>query len=146
MLTRISTAQQTIMIGLELVCGVIFGTPSRNCTGSGICMVSSLQTLRRKRYPCDHVMAYLGQGINGELTIRIPFTAVPEALRRQFFRDKIFKVDETFQIPPWLTSPWGKYRIYIPPGRYEIQKSADSWIIIFPQFQTSDCSTFPTRN
>lgn len=146
MLTRISTAQQTIMIGLELVCGVIFGTPSRNCTGSGICMVSSLQTLRRKRYPCDHVMAYLGQGINGELTIRIPFTAVPEALRRQFFRDKIFKVDETFRIPPWLTSPWGKYRIYIPPGRYEIQKSADSWIIIFPQFQTSDCSTFPTRN
>ena len=146
MVIRISTAQQTIMIGLELVCGVIFGTPSRHSTGSGICMVSSLQILRRKRYPCDHVMAYLGQGINGELTIRIPFTAVPEALRRQFFRNKIFKVDETFQIPPWLTSPWGKYRIYIPPGRYEIQQSADSWIIIFPQFQTSDCSTFPTRN
>lgn len=143
MVAKISKAQRTFLVSLELVCGVIFGTPSRNCTGSGICMVTSLQILRKNRYACSYVRAWLGRGMGGELMIRFPFEAVSDPSHRQLLSCKLFEVDETFRIPPWLTSAWGKSSIFIPPGRYAIRKTDDSWIIIFPVNQFTQPSSIP---
>lgn len=115
----------------EYVCGVVFGTPSRHCTGSGVCMVTSLQILKRRQYACRYVKAYLGRGHRGEITLRVPFDSFPEEHIARVLNKGIFQVEETFQIPPWLTGAWGGHRIYIPPGKYSTVVLADAWLIRF---------------
>lgn len=136
-------ASAVLTLGFEMICGVIFGTPSRNCTGSGICMVTSTGHLRRRKFPCASVTAYFSMSPEGVIFLRIPCETADSDRYRHLFRRRIFEVDETFRIPPWLTSAWGKSSIFIPPGRYAIRKTDDSRIIIFPVNQFTQTSSNP---
>lgn len=136
-------ASAVLTFGFEMICGVIFGTPSRNCTGSGICMVTSIGHIRRRKFPCECVTAYLSMAPDGAVFLRIPCDNASSDRYKLLFRRRIFEVDETFRIPPWLTGSWGKSSIFIPPGRYAIRKTADSWIIIFPVNHQSQPSSNP---
>lgn len=138
--TVTKAASVVLTLGFEMICGVIFGTPSRNCTGSGICMVTSIGHIRRRKFPCVCVTAYLSMSPEGAIYLRIPYSTADSDRHNHLFRKRIFEVDETFRIPPWLMSPWGKSSIFIPPGRYGIRRAADSWIIIFPVQNQSEPS------
>lgn len=43
----------------ELRFGVVFGTPSRHCDGSGVCVIARVPVLERWSIPCAYFKAIL---------------------------------------------------------------------------------------
>jgi hypothetical protein len=114
--TVTKAASAVLTLGFEMICGVIFGTPSRNCTGSGICMVTSIGHIRRRKFPCVCVTAYLSMSPEGAIYLQFPTVRrILTAITTCSGRD-IFEVDETFRDSPMANESVGKSSIFIPPG------------------------------
>jgi len=115
----------------EVMAGVVFGTPSRSCTGSGVCMVSSMQVLERLPMPCVFVLAFVSLWGGGQLLFRFPKSGLNVPLDETHFQTGYFLVEEEFTVPRWLMRAWGKPRIRIPAGRYPVHQTIDSWVVYF---------------
>lgn len=111
---------------------VVFGTPSRNCEGSGICMVTG-------RFPpgytisCPHARAILYcDEQNRELVFRFPKRYLSARAKERLFTDEKFLVEEPFRIPLKLVRQWKLPGRYIPTGRYLIEVYSNEFRLYFP--------------
>ncbi len=119
---------------------VIFGTPSRNCEGSGICMVTE-RLPGGHTVPCPHARVIIYCDIeNRELVFRFPRRYVTEQIERRFFSDSFFLVEEPFPIPLRLRRKWGIEGKYVPQGQYPIERYSTEWRIYFPWPTETDFS------
>ncbi len=116
----------------EVEMEVVFGTPSRNCEGSGICMVTERF---RPGYaiPCPHarVIIYCDKE-NRELVFRFPKRYLTEQIIERFFSDNVFYVEEAFLVPDRLIHQWQLPGKYIPSGCYPIEMYSAEWRLYFP--------------
>jgi hypothetical protein len=115
----------------ELRFGVVFGTPSKACEGSGVCMIASMELLHRWAIPCFFTVAFFSILEEGHFVFRIPVTSLNKGIRSRYFQNGIFGVEEAFSIPKWLVKVRGKPRIEIPPGIYRIEEIPGSLLIHF---------------
>ena len=114
----------------EIACSVVFGTPSKNCQGSGICMVA--KPAFTERIACRHVDAFVSSPSAGTLWFRFPASkAEHRALAERYFR-----VEEAFVIPGWLLAKSSMKSAVINPGSYPVLNTADGRWVIF----CVDCS------
>jgi len=111
---------------------VVFGTPSQNCIGSGICMVMN-RLPSRQQLRCPHAPAWLSfeQGL---LVFRFPKSEVlsEEAILR--FASPWFLVQEPFQVPRHCARQLGMPAQQISPGVYKIRETHLDWVLAFQLF------------
>ncbi|MCS6929732.1 MAG: hypothetical protein NZM43_09565 [Saprospiraceae bacterium] len=111
---------------------VIFGTPSRNCEGSGICMVTG-------RFPngytvsCPHAPAIIYcEQEREELVVRFQKRHLTEAVLKRLTESEMFLVEEPFCIPRQLVQRWGLPNRYIPAGRYPVEVYSKEYRLYLP--------------
>jgi len=103
---------------------VIFGTPSRNCSGSGICKVYTIHGAKRLNLSCEMVKVGL-MLVGTQLQMLFPKTGCSEQLIQQQFAAEYFKVEEDFVLPTWLSRKFQRPAVFVPVGRYPIQCKND---------------------
>lgn len=113
----------------EIKMEVVFGTPSQNCIGSGVCMVMS-RLPRTQALHCPHAPAWISYQ-SGRLDFRFRKNEVlrEDAIRR--FGSPFFLVNEAFCLPRLATRPLGLPSAWVSPGVYSIEHTALDWIIGF---------------
>jgi len=113
----------------EIKMEVVFGTPSQNCIGSGVCMVMS-RLPRAQVLPCPHAPAWISYQ-PGRLVFRFQKTEVlrEDSIRR--FSTPFFLVNEAFYLPRIAARQLGLPSSCVPPGVYALEQTAKDWIIAF---------------
>ncbi len=119
------TLVQTREIRME----VVFGTPSQNCIGSGICMVMNrLPSHRPLR--CPHAPAWISFE-HGLLVFRFLKTEVVREDAIYRFDAPWFLVQESFQIPLYAKRYLGLPSQWVSPGLYAIEERPKDWLLAF---------------
>lgn len=115
---------------------VVFGTPSRDCSGSGICKVYTIHAAKRLQIACEMVPARFAVS-DQDLLISFSEAECSESLKQKQFRDMHFWIEEAFQLPSWLAQKLEIPAAFIPAGGYLIQrKNGFIWLklpITFPR-------------
>ena len=107
---------------------VVFGSPSKDCQGSGICKLFTLHAQEGMNSPCAVVA---GELLLTECSIALLVAIV--SLPAQHIEGRNFIMEEEFVLPAWLnklhatTSPR-----YIPAGAYLFQRINRNMYIKFP--------------
>lgn len=110
---------------------VVFGTPSKNCSGTGICMIAG-------RFPqgytirCPHAPAIIHCIPNQELVFRFRKHRLPEGAAQTYFSAGFFPVEEAFTLPQRLIRLWNLSIETIAPGRYPLEEYSREWRLYFP--------------
>lgn len=115
----------------EYEMGVVFGTPSKNCDGAGVCMISRMSHLERLLIPCFFTVVFLTVIGEGYFVFRVPRAALSPMICQKYFGLGVFKVEESFFLPRWLVRIRGKPKIRIPPGIYRVEIVEGSYKIHF---------------
>ncbi|MBN8679495.1 MAG: hypothetical protein J0M29_14795 [Chitinophagales bacterium] len=117
---------------LEVRMEVVFGTPSQNCIGSGVCMVMHHLPQRYPLY-CPHAPALISfQG--GQILFRFLKTEMQRADACHRFEGPWFVVEEEFRMPKSTARRLGMPTEWIQPGVYAIEETAREWQIRFKVF------------
>lgn len=115
----------------EVEMEVVFGTPSKNCSGTGICMIAG-RFPQGYTIPCPHAPAIIHCIRNQELVFRFRKHRLPEEAARTYFSTGSFLVEEAFSLPQRLIRLWGLSIEAIPPGRYLLEEYSREWRLYFP--------------
>lgn len=110
---------------------VVFGTPSKNCSGTGICMIASLFP-HGYTIPCPHAPAIIHCIPNEELVFRFRKHRLCDRAVQAYFSSCFFQVDEPFTLPQRLVRLWALPISEIPPGRYFLEEYSGEWRLYFP--------------
>lgn len=111
---------------------VVFGTPSRNCSGTGICMIAS-RLPQGQDIPCPHAPAIIHCDPSGhELVFRFRKQRLTDRVVQEYFSSSYFLVEEAFSLPQRLIRMWGLPMSSIPPGRYSLEEYSREWRLYFP--------------
>ncbi len=116
----------------EVEMEVVFGTPSKNCSGAGICMIAG-------RFPqgytiaCPHAPAIIhcAPGQEQELVFRFRKNRLCGRAAQAYFTAGYFLVEESFSLPQRLIRQWGLPVDKIPPGRYLLEEYSREWRLYF---------------
>lgn len=115
----------------ELRFGVVFGTPSRHCDGSGVCVIARVPVLERWSIPCAFVIAFFSVWEEGHFVFRIPVEEITDPLYQQHFSKGFFRVEEAFEVPRWMAKALGKPKIAVPAGVYRVEQRSADYLIHF---------------
>jgi hypothetical protein len=110
---------------MQLQCEVMFGSPSSNCGGNGICKIvaKSIHPLSVfKRASCSHAKALFttqGDGKDASLIFRRDWLC--SNLMRQHLRHGILEMPEPCPIPPGIVTTLGLKVSELPAGLHLIE-------------------------
>lgn len=110
---------------------VVFGTPSRNCAGAGICMIAN-RFPQGYMIPCPHAPAIIYCIPGQELVFRFRKHHLCDRAVQAYFSAGDFLVEEDFALPQRLIRQWGLPAEKIPPGRYSMEEYSREWRLYFP--------------
>ncbi|MBK6929476.1 MAG: hypothetical protein IPH12_00930 [Saprospirales bacterium] len=110
---------------------VVFGTPSKNCSGAGICLITN-RIRQGYEIPCPHTPARIHYLPNQELVFRFRKRYLSEATVQAYFRSGFFLVEESFCLPRLLVRRWNLPLDQIQAGRYPVEEFALEWRLYFP--------------
>ena len=136
MLQNDTKATQTILPqGLALIreveMEVIFGTPSKNCSGAGICLIAN-RSARWDSISCPHTPAILHFSPGQELVFRFRKRHLDTPALQAYFGCGSFLVEESFSLPSQIVRRWALPFSSIPPGRYLLEEYSQEWRLYFP--------------
>lgn len=107
---------------------VVFGTPTRNCMGSGICKVYTIHGATRLNIACEMVLAHLAV-LDNQLQISFSIKSCTEQLLQKHFSQEYFWVEEIFPLPTWLSRKLQSSTAFVPIGQYPVQcKGGFIWL------------------
>lgn len=108
---------------------VVFGTPSKNCSGMGICMVARPYSSFLQRIICPSVLSK-ATCLNNQ-TVRFEFhrNDMSSAIIIQRFLDPYFLIEEPFALPVYLARKWSLDRRWAAPGAYPLIYQDNTWYI-----------------
>jgi hypothetical protein len=109
---------------------VVFGTPSKNCTGMGICMVARPNTSILRRIICPSVLS--NALLVDRQTIGFEFHRdnMNPAMIMQRFIHPYFMVEEPFMLPVYLVRRWSLETPWVAAGAYPLNFQNNIWRII----------------
>lgn len=111
---------------------VVFGTPSRNCSGAGICLVMNRSAKLLKRIVCPHAPALIYYNSGKELVFRFRKRLVDAGTVSLYFNKEGFLVEEPFSLPHRLVRQWNLPITQVQPGRYLLEEYSSEWRLYFP--------------
>jgi len=106
-------------------CEVMFGSPSSNCGGNGICKIVARDghsSLAFQRTSCSHAKAFFASSDGGE-SISLVFRRewLCGSLMRRHFRHSILEMPEPCPIPPAVINLFGLKMNELPAGLHIIE-------------------------
>lgn len=129
-----SKSAPTLLFGTviiqEVEMEVVFGTPSKNCSGAGVCLIAG-------RFPegykiaCSHAPARIHFLPGNELVFRFRKHALNNRIIQRYFKANSFLVEEPFQLPRQLVDQWSLPVQNIAAGQYPVQEFAQEWRLYF---------------
>jgi hypothetical protein len=125
----------TIFSPLEVRMEVVFGTPSQNCIGSGVCMVMHQLPQRYPLY-CPHAPALISYQ-DGLLLFRFLKMDMQRADAAARFRGPWFEVNEEFRMPRSTARRLGMPTEWVRPGAYPIEGNAKEWQLRFDLYEAN---------
>jgi hypothetical protein len=108
---------------------VVFGAPSQNCIGSGVCMVMN-RLPRQQQLPCPHAPTWISFE-RGLLVFRFSKAEVVRQDAISRFDAPWFLVQESFHVPLYTSRHLGLPSQWIRPGLYAIEETAKDWLLTF---------------
>ncbi len=132
-LAKIKTAPPGLLLAppvREVEMEVVFGTPSKNCSGAGVCMIAG-------RFPegyqiaCPHAPAIIHFLPGNELVFRFRKKHLNPDLVRRYFSAKRFVVEEPFRLPAQLVEQWKLPVRTVPAGYYAAEEYTQEWRLYF---------------
>ena len=114
----------------EVEMEVVFGTPSKNCSGTGICMIAS-RLPQGYLISCPHAHVIIHCIPNQELVFRFRKNRLCDRVAQAYFSAGYFLVEESFALPQRLIRQWGLPVDKIPPGRYLLEEYSREWRLYF---------------
>lgn len=122
--TKSSLLSSTDATGARLIrCDIVFGMPSQDCRGTGICKLSSdLDAPPNMKNECRHTVAFAGRGADENTVTMLFFRELLciDLFRRQFRRG-IFDMPESCNLPRKLADSLGLKAASLLPGQYRIE-------------------------
>lgn len=107
---------------------VVFGIPSRDCSGSGICKVYTIHAAKRLNIACEMVRVRFAM-FDEHLQLSFPEAVCTERLIQQHFSNAYFAMDENFVLPSWLSRKFQRPAVFVPCGEYPVlRKSGFIWL------------------
>lgn len=119
----------------EIMASVVFGTPSKNCEGIGICRMLDAKYTAGIMIKCPHVPGYLSlEAERGVLKIRFPKKFLTSQMVARHFCKRLFKVTESYKVPAHISRALGiKKNIQIAEGTYQVQETAEDLIVVIKE-------------
>ena len=91
----------------SMIAGVRFGAPGKNCKGSGICEVFEFKSeATLKTCKCKQVARIIARG-KYSLEFRFLNREIQETVRKKYFANNLFLVEEDVEMPNFLRSQLG---------------------------------------
>jgi hypothetical protein len=124
---------------------VVFGSPRRNCAGSGICRIVAWSDLATKSTQCPQYRARLYKSQPQELLLEVPLTNMPRRQFDQLFFGPHFVVEATFRLPLSITRTLFGHRTEIAAGEYPYTICRGVLSIRFPLQNSRRATDRPVR-
>jgi len=110
---------------------VLFGTPSRQCRGQGICMVAERRDeVAAPPFSCPLTPALLVQVSPARLQLIVPVSGLSEAVASRQFSGAFFEVKEAFLLPEFIRKYFkSPDNACIPVGHYPVKQDEQYFTI-----------------
>lgn len=135
MLRQSTEAVHPLLLGTALIreveMEVVFGTPSKNCDGAGVCLLTN-RLPRTHQIPCPHAPAIIHYPPGRELIFRFRKRYLDDRVLGSFFNDEKFLVEEAFRLPQQLVRQWQLPIRWVKPGRYVLEEYTQEYRLYFP--------------
>lgn len=119
----------SLALSCELEIEAVFGKPSKNCFGSGICMVLN-RLPAQHQLPCPHAPAWLSVK-QGRLVFRFSKSEVVRKDATSRLNTPLFLVQEPFRVPRYIARHLGLPSLWVPAGAYAIEETSRDWFLAF---------------
>ncbi len=88
-----------------LYCDVVFGSPSMDCNGTGICKLTSTRTLKQLsvKKDCRRTLGQIAASPNGHVSLFFFREFLCTHLYRQHFRKGVLVMKEACSLPSWIS-------------------------------------------
>lgn len=122
----------------EVITEIVFGTPSKNCEGVGLCRMLSPVFLKSKQIYCPHATAYFAMDkVRGIYSLRFPKSFLSRQMVARHFYKGLFKVTEPYRVPAHISRALGLQQILtIREGGYVVKETPADWIVVFDNGHT----------
>lgn len=113
---------------------VVFGSPQRQCTGSGLCNVIGPSDWLENANYCDCRKAIASIiWLSDYVLFQFVRSSFSDACYQKYFQDSCFLVEEYFE---YLPKGWAEsFRIQVEPGCYQAYDNGDYVRLFFPRIK-----------
>jgi hypothetical protein len=119
----------------QLSCDVVFGSPSADCSGTGVCKISAFATMPAKEIEqagCLHAPGVLIRAENGaSVSLLFAREMLCVKLIRTQFRNGVFILNDAFVLPTEITVALCLKFNTLLPGRYPVEENGGFYRIKF---------------
>lgn len=115
----------------EVEMEVVFGTPSKNCEGAGVCLLTERMP-KRQIITCPHAPAIIHYPPGRELIFRFIKSHLSQPVVQQYFSGDHFLVEEPFRLPLALVRRWRLPVRKVNPGHYLLEEYSREWRLYIP--------------
>jgi hypothetical protein len=117
----------------QMYSDVIFGSPSSNCNGLGVCKITALGQAAMQYSRCQAVGGLFSKNTAGDMQVLIPRSKVCTDLYRKYFMHGMIELKHPCAIPDYLRRHLSFRNTTISPGKYPIHSDGPYFIIEFRQ-------------
>ncbi len=115
----------------EIKADVVFGRPSKECVGVGICKVTVSAKTNNGPSTCKHAKAVVKKNFFGQLEFYFNNSSINCEKGKMLFQGKYFTILETIVLPAEIRQALGLKIGAIKVGQYPILKMKDTILITF---------------
>lgn len=132
-IATIQSVANQLLTGTAVRAEVVFGTPSKNCSGNGICLLSKYRPERPLRLQCPSVRGSIRANPSHRVVmLQFDTAQLPASVADRHLSGSHFVVEEPFSIPISILKSVGvSGRIAIAPGLYKLYHLKKSVVIKF---------------
>ena len=110
---------------------VVFGSPSQNCSGSGICFVAAYRPYRPLRWSCPRTLSLLSSDNPYRFSMHFRREDLSPDLQQKYFNSPVFCIEEPVMLAKSLCKSLGLAHETLPRGTYPIYENEAGWTIVF---------------
>lgn len=120
-----NTAQKSPQYLQKMYCDVVFGSPSMDCNGTGICKINSAHSRQAvlPKKDCTHTSGVIASNPGGQISLYFFRKFLCIHLYRQHFRKGVFVLNEPCPVPEEITKGLNIKGQVLLPGQYKVHTS-----------------------
>ena len=124
-ITPYSVPNKTIFTAKTMYCDVVFGSPSMDCNGTGICKITGTHSVQKIQWKptCQRTRGQIAALPNGKVSLYFFREFLCIELYRQHFRKGILVLKEPCEIPSDIAATLGLQGEKLLPGHYSVVES-----------------------